>query len=473
MKVILDREGKNVVKLGLELEPEKAMKAYELACRQLSHQVNIPGFRRGKAPRNIIEKTLGVDYIKREALDRLIPELLERAIADENLDLITRPEIDKLDFELGSPLKLEAKFEVRPEVTLGDYLGITVDVPQARTPDDSLERALNTLAESKATLAKVEESREVVTGDTVLLDFECFAEGKPVEGGKAEGMLLEVKEGAFLEGFAEQLTGHKPDEEFEVKSHFPESYRNKDLAGKEALFKVRLREIRQRMLPDINDELAKEFGQESLEELKEALHMRIGEEVEQENMMRAQRLVVDKVVDGAKVDIPDSMIERERSLLMEQLKHLVEQQGQNYDEFEKSDEFENIYNSKFDEAKVRVLTSLVLGAVVRQEKLTVNEEEVGPYLAELVHRYNVPVEEIYNNEYMRRQIMEDVLTNKVVEYLVSKAEIKWVPEEEHVHSDACQHGEEHDKEGKESSKAAPKGEKKRKKEAVEAGAQEE
>src|SRR5438876_70911 len=135
MKVSLEREGNNVVHIGVELEPDKAMKAYEVACRQLSHKINIPGFRKGKAPRNIIEKTVGVDYIKREALEQLVPELLGKAIVDENLDVITEPEIDSCDFELGSPLKLTAKFEVRPEVKLGNYEGLKVSVPEAALPD--------------------------------------------------------------------------------------------------------------------------------------------------------------------------------------------------------------------------------------------------------------------------------------------------------------------------------------------------
>ncbi|MCC7528062.1 MAG: trigger factor, partial [Candidatus Melainabacteria bacterium] len=310
MKVTLDREGKNIVRMGLELESEKALKAYELACRQLSGKINIPGFRRGKAPRNIIEKTLGVDYIKREALERLVPELLTRAILDENLDVITEPEIDNCDFELGSPLKLNAKFEVRPEVTLGEYLGVLVDVPEAVMPEDALDKALQSVAESKSSMAPVP-SREVKMGDTVLMDFECKVDGAVVEGGKAQGLLLELREGAFLEGFCEQVAGKMPNSDFEVEAKFPPSYRNKELAGKDAKFSVSLKEIRERTIPDVNEELAKEVGYENLDQLKDFLKERIQEEIKQENDMRAQRSVVDAVVAQAKVDIPETMIERE------------------------------------------------------------------------------------------------------------------------------------------------------------------
>ncbi len=428
MKVTLEKQGQNVVQLGLELESDKAIKAYEVACRSLSNKVNIPGFRKGKAPRNIIEKTLGVDYIKREALESLVPELLQQAIFDENLDVITEPEIDSCSFELGEPLTLTAKFEVRPEVRLGEYQGLKVNVPQAAMPDDALDRALRNIAESKASLKPVE-NRPVAMGDTVVMDFECNVDGKLVEGGKAEGLILEMKEGNFIEGFCEQLVGKEPEKACEVKVRFPENYRNKELAGKDAEFKVEIKGIRERAIPDINDELAKSVGQESLEKLKEIINLRLAEEVEQENVSRAQRAVVDAVIANAEVEIPETMIEREQKLLLSQFKQIVEQNGQSWEEFQKAPEFPNITEGKIQEARQRVLTSLVLGAIVRAEKMSVSDEEMAPYLAELANRYNVAIERVARNEELRRQVMEEVLTQKVVEYLVSHAEIQYLKDQ--------------------------------------------
>jgi trigger factor len=454
MKVTLDREGKNLVRMGLELESEKALKAYEMACRSLSHQVNIPGFRRGKAPRNIIEKTLGVDYIKREALEKLVPELLSRAIMDESLDVITEPEIDSCEFELGSPLKLNAKFEIRPEVSLGQYAGVSVTVPEATLPVDSMERALASIAESKASL-KAATSRPVAKGDTVLLDFECFVNDQLVEGGKADGLVLEVKEGTFIEGFCDQLIGKEPGQQFEVKVKFPEEYRNKELANKDAVFKVDLTELRERVIPELNDELAVSIGQPSLQTLKDALQERLGEEVRQENEMRAQRAVVEAVVNAATVDIPQTMVERERDLLLQQVRKYLEQNNQSWDQFEQSPDFEQVRENKLEEARQRVLTSLVLGAVVRAEKMSVDDDEIAPYLAEIVARYDLAAEQVARNEELRRQVMEEVLTNKVVQFLVGKANIQYVPEPEeaqtaeHKHEDGHEHhehkeGESHD-----------------------------
>lgn len=428
MKVSLERQGKNVVQLGLELESDKAMKAYEVACRQLSQKINIPGFRKGKAPRNIIEKTVGVDYIKREALERLVPELLGRAIVDENLDVITEPEIDSCNFELGEPLTLTAKFEVRPEVTLGEYTGVKVNVPEAAMPPDAVDRALRNIAESKSSLQPVED-RKIKMGDTVVMDFECFVDGKLVEGGKAEGLLLEMKEGNFIEGFCEQLIDKEPNTKTEVNVTFPENYRNKELAGKDANFKVDIKGLREKAMPDINDELAKSVGQESMESLTELIKLRLDEEVQQENGSRAQRAVVDAVIANAKVDIPESMIEREQELLLNQFRQIVEQNGQSWDAFQQAPEFEKIRDAKLGEARQRVLTSLVLGAIVRTEKMNVTEDEMAPYLAELAGRYNVPIERVARNDDLRRQVMEEVLTQKVVEFLVSHAEINFVPDE--------------------------------------------
>lgn len=428
MKVSLEKQGKNVVQLGLELETEKALKAYEVACRQLSHKVNIPGFRKGKAPRKIVEKTLGVDYIKREALEHLVPELLGRAIVDEKLDVITEPQIDSCDFELGAPLKLTAKFEVRPEVKLGKYQGLKVEVPQASLPADALDKALQNIAESKASLQPID-PRPLAMGDTVVMDFECLVDGKLVEGGKAQDLVLEMKEGNFLEGFCEQLVGKKPESKCEVKVQFPESYRNAELAGKDALFQTEIKGIRQRLVPDVNDELAKSLGQESLKQLQELVQERLNEEVKQENDTRSQRRVVDAVISEASVDIPESMIEREAELLLNQMKGIVEQNGQEWEAYKQSPEFERLKEGKMAEARQRVLTSLVLGAIVRNEKLTVAPEEMAPYLAELAGRYNVPIERVAAHEDVRRQVMEEVLTQKVVDYLVSHSNISYIPEE--------------------------------------------
>lgn len=441
MKVTLDKEGKNVVRVGVELEAEKASRAYEITCRELSQQVEIPGFRKGKAPRNIIEKRFGRELIKKEALEKLIPELLQQVIVDKNLDIITNPEIEDFKFELGEPFTLTAKFEVRPDVKLGLYRGVKVDVRQAVLQEGAVDRALQGLAEQKASLSPIE-GREAQLGDHVLLDFECLVDNQPVEGGRAEGLTLEVKEGQFLPGFCDQLVGKKPGDKFEVNVTFPEEYRNKNLAGKPAVFKVDLKELRQRVVPDINDELAEVYGHESLDALTATIKERLDEEVDMENHARAQKHVVEAVVAQAEVDIPETMIQREHELLMQQVKHDVERVGQVFDEFKKNEQFEEIESSKKEEARQRVLHSLVLGAVVREESIGALEEEVLHYLAQIAVENKIPPEkyhEMRQDEYLMRQVTEELLTNKVVNFLVDSAELNYV-KDDHEHSPECEHG---------------------------------
>lgn len=461
MKVVVDREGKNVVRVGLELEAERASRAYEVTCRELSNQVEIPGFRKGKAPRNIIEKRFGRDAIKQEALERLLPELLHQVITDENLDIITRPEIVECKFELGEPLKLAAKFEVRPEVKLGDYKNLKVDVPEAVLPEGALDNALNNIAAQRASMKAIDD-REVVMGDHVLLDFECYVDDKLVEGGKAEGLTLEVKEGAFVPGFCEQLVGKKPKEEVEVSVTFPDEYRNPSLAGKPARFKVEIKELRQKVVPEINDEFAKELDHETLDDLKKAIQERMAEEITMENEARCQRKVVEAVVEQAELDIPETMIEREHELLMHQIREIVEANGQSWDEYQSMEEFKQLDELKKKEANQRVLHSLVLGAVVKAESMNVTIEEVSPYVFDYAARNQVPedrLRELFDDEMFMRQVSEEVLTSKVVDYLVKGAQINYVEDSgqhDHVHGEGCDHEHGHDHEDEHEHKEAPK-----------------
>lgn len=435
MKVSLEREGKNIVKLGVEIESAKAMKAYEVACRQVSGRLNIPGFRKGKAPRNLVERAVGVSYLKEEAIKKILPEVFDRVITDEKLDIITQPEVQSYEFELGSPLKIKASVEVRPEVTLGDYRGLEVKVPEAKLPEDAMDKALKSIAEARSTLKTID-PRPVEEGDTLLMDFECYVDGKLVDGGKAEGLMLEIRPGNFLEGFCEKLVGKRPGEKVEIEATFPTDYRNEELKGKNANFKVDIKEIRTRALPPVDDELAKSIGQESLESLKDALKARLEQEVKLENEARTQKTVVDAVVANAQVEIPETMLDRESNLLLQHLKRSVEENGGDWQEFINRPEYPQIYKENKEEARQRVLTSLVLGAVVRAESMMVSAEESTPFLADLLNRYNVPVEKLDRDEkvrqavdHLRRQAMEEALTRKVVDFLVAQSKIEMTPEE--------------------------------------------
>ncbi len=428
MKITLDKQGKNVIELGLEVEAEKVLKVYEQTCRNLSHKVKIPGFRPGKAPRRVLETTLGVEYIKSETLENMLPKLLGEAISSENLDIITQPEINKCEFELGKPLQLQAKFEVRPEVKISDYLGLSVDVVETKVPDDALASMLDNIVQSKITFAN-QPDKIVEMGDNVLIDFECFVDSKLIEGGSAKDVVLEVKSGNFVENFCEQLVGHKNNDNFEVKVNFPANYRNKELASKEALFKVSLKEVRNKVAPPIDDELAKSVGVDSLDELKKLLMDRLEQEAKQKTRQDVQKKVVEAVVNLASVDIPETMIDRELELLLDQVKNYLESNNQDFEAFKNTDEFNDLKAQKLEEAKKRVLTSLVLGAIVRELKITVSQDDLTPYFVDLMQTYNISANDITKNENIRRQVMEEALTGKVINHLVENSKVNYIKEE--------------------------------------------
>jgi trigger factor len=424
MNIKTQREGVNIVLLDLEVDTTKAMKAYEATCRHLSQQVNIPGFRKGKAPRAILEQKLGTEYIKQETLEHLVPELLEEAISTEKLEPISKPQLNSYEFEPGKPLKLQAKFEVRPDVELGPYKGVKVNIAKVKVSEDAVEHALEHIAESRASLSEVA-SRPVAMGDTAVVDFECFVDEQLVDGGKASGMILEMKDDSFLEGFCEQLVGAKPGEKREVKVKFPDNYRNTALSGKDAAFQVEVKGLREKLVPQLDDELAKAVGSDSLEKLTESVKEHLEKEIEKENKAATQRAVIDAVVAQSKVEVPESMVEREHEALMGQLRSLVENDGGNWNEYKKIEQFASLNEAKHTEAKQRVLTSLVLGAIVRAENLTIADEELAPYFAEVAAYYRLPVERIAESPQARQKLIEEALIDKVVEYLVEKAEVKY------------------------------------------------
>ena len=273
-----------------------------------------------------------------------------------------------------------------------------------------------------------------------------------------------------MPNFCEQIGALEKGAKAEIKAAFPDNYRRKDVAGKEGVFAIVLKEIRRKFTPDINDELAKAIGHDNLDALKESIKNELDEVVKQENEARAQRMVVEAVAHCAEVDIPETMVQREKELLVNQMRQYMQQQGQSFEELENSPEFASLAESKMEEARQRVLTSLVLGAVVREEKLAVSEEEMGPYFAELAMRYNLrpdQFQEFAANDEVRRQVAEEVLTGKVVELLVSTAKINFVPDDAcHEDHDHSTHDHSHDhkaeaKEGEEKPKAEAKKAKKK------------
>lgn len=432
MKVEVEKQDTLSAKINLEIPSEQATQEYNKAWRRLGQRLNIPGFRRGKAPRGIVEKTVGVERIKQEALDRLLPHVFADAISEHQLDIVAPPQIESFKFELNDGIRIQASVELRPEVKLADFSGLTVDVPEYKHPEDAEEREIKTIVERLSTLEPVID-RPTQKDDIVSIDFTGYAAGELIRGGSAKNYKLDLGNNNFIEGFAEQLVGHKLSEEFSINVTFPENYHDNTLAGKPAEFKIKINEISNKVTPELNDELAKKVGPyESLAQLKEDIQKMLADAAEQENTFRKQKAVVDAVVEKSDVAIPESMVSRELRILVEDIKQRIKGQGLSWEKFLESQGVDATMNNLREEAVKRIKTSLVFGALAKQEDMRVSEDEFGEQVRELAGMRGVDEKNIMrhlgNNFEAAQALSDQLLSQKIVTFLSDKANFNFVPE---------------------------------------------
>lgn len=425
MKVTLEKKEKNQVLLEVQVDPDRVEKAYDRAYRQLAREVRIPGFRPGKAPRPIVERTVGVDYIKHTAFEKfLLPEVYPQAIEEGKVEPIAEPEVELVSFEKDQPLVFKATIEVRPEVTLGDYTGLEVTAPKVEVTEADVEERLTKLREQRGTLATVE--RPVQMDDTVVADFTGKIDGQEFEGGKATDYTMEVAPGRFIEGFVEAMVGMKAGETKDADLKFPEDYPNQELAGKPVVFTLTVKEVKERQLPELNDELAKQLGDESVDALKAKLREQLTKEREENRDIELRKQLIDKVVETAQIDLPDSMILRESNFLLQQQANMLAQQGIDPNRVFTKDNIDTWRENTRPEAEKRIRTSLTLGEIARKEGITPSEEEIEETIAEYAQSYGVdPIQ--FRNQVIRNgawpQIADEVLSNKIIEWLVERAKV--------------------------------------------------
>ncbi|MEB3287257.1 MAG: trigger factor [Vampirovibrionales bacterium] len=432
MKVEVEKQDKLTAKINLEIPPEQASQEYNKAWRRLGQRLNIPGFRRGKAPRGMVEKTVGIERIKQEALDRLLPHVFADAISEHQLDIVAPPQIESFKFELNDGIRILASVELRPEAKLPELANIKVDVPEYKNPDDAEAKELQTIVERLSSLEPVID-RPTQKDDIVSIDFTGYANGELIRGGAAKNYKLDLSNNNFIEGFAEQLIGHKLSEEFSINVSFPENYHDAALAGKPAEFKIKINEISQKVTPELNDELAKKVGPyENLEALKEDVRTMLKESVDQENNYRKQKAVVDYLVDNAEVEIPEPMVARETRLLVEDIKQRVKSQGLSWEKFLESQGADATMSNLREEATKRIKTSLVFGTLAKQEGIRVEENEFSEQVRELAAMRGVDEKNIMrhlgNNFEAAQALSDQLLSQKIVEFLTARAEFNFVPE---------------------------------------------
>lgn len=421
MSVKWEKQEGNEGVLTVEVDAETFKTALDDAFKKVVKQVSIPGFRKGKIPRGLFEQRFGVEALYQDALDILLPVEYPKAVEEAGIEPVDRPEIDVEKIEKGESLIFTAKVTVKPEVKLGDYKGLGIEKDDTAVTDEDVQNELKTLQERQAELV-VKEEGAVEEGNTVVLDFEGFVDGEAFEGGKAENYSLEVGSGSFIPGFEDQLVGLEAGAEKDVEVTFPEEYHAEELAGKPAVFKVKIHEIKAKELPELDDEFAKDIDEEveTLAELTEKTKKRLEEAKENEADAKLREELVLKASENAEIDVPLAMVDTELDRMLKEFEQRLQMQGMNlelYTQFSGQDEAALKEQMKED-AEKRVKSNLTLEAIAKAENLEVSDEEVDAELTKMAEAYNMPVENIKQAIGSTDAMKEDLKVRKAIDFLV-------------------------------------------------------
>ncbi|MFP7493439.1 trigger factor [Terribacillus saccharophilus] len=390
-------EGKNEGILTITLSPEELDKALDQAFQKVVKQVQVPGFRKGRVPRKIFEQRFGVESLYQDAIDIVLPGAYMNAVEETGIEPVAQPDVDLEQIEQGKELIFKATVTVKPEVELGDYKGLEVAAEDTTVTDEDVESEIEALRSRQAELV-VKEEGTAAEGDTVVIDFEGFTDGEAFEGGKAENHSLEIGSGSFIPGFEEQLVGKESGSESDITVTFPEEYHAAELAGKEAVFKVKIHEIKAKELPELDDEFAKDVDEEveSLDALREKTKNRLQEEKTNaaENNKREQ--LINQATDNAKVEIPEAMVDTELDRMVREFEQRLQMQGMTlemYAQFSGQDEAALREQMKEDAGK-RVKTNLTLEAIAQAENVEVTDEDVNAELDKMAEMYQTDKEQL-------------------------------------------------------------------------------
>ncbi|MDN4607162.1 trigger factor [Sporosarcina highlanderae] len=426
MSVKWEKEEGNKGTLTVEVPAEKVDAAIDEAFKKVVKTVQAPGFRKGKMPRKMFERMYGVEALYNDALDIILPEAYTNALDESGVEPIAQPEIEIDEMEKGKTLIFKAHVTLKPEVKLGEYKGLEVKRQETEVTDEEIEEQLKDRQQKFAEMV-VKEDGAVENGDTVNLDFEGFVDGEAFEGGKAEGYDLEIGSGSFIPGFEEQLVGLKQGEEKDVEVSFPEEYHAAELAGKPAVFKVKIHEIKSKEIPALDDELAKEIDEEveSLEALRTKMKDQSAEEKKRASETALRDDLVEAAARNAEIDIPEVMIDSEVDRMMDEFGQRLQMQGMNlelYFQFSGQDEAA-LRSQMRDDALNRVRVSLTLEAIGKAENLEVTEEEINAELQKMADQFNMEIDQIKQTLGGTKVLENDLRFNKAVEFLVENAKI--------------------------------------------------
>lgn len=443
MKTTLERLERSRVSLEIEVEPERIEEALERAYRKVVRRVNIPGFRKGKVPRRILEMRLGPEVLYDDAIDELVNTAYSEAVKETAVEPVAPPQVDVLEFEPGKGMRFKAEVDVKPEVKLGSYQGLKGKRPFRPVTDARVEGVLQELRETQAELVE-SDSDGVREGDYVLVDYDGAVEGRPFSGGAAKGVILIAGPRPSGVGFEEQLVGMKRGETREVRVQFPTEGIRQDLAGKEATFRVTVHQIKVRRLPELDDEFARDVSdKESLEALRADIRARLEEEANREADSALRDDLLGQVVDASEVDIPVSMEEHELEHVLQEFAEVLARQGITLEQYLKHEKqtLEQLKDRFRPDAVRRVKTRLVVEALADAAGIEVSEEEVAQRIDEIVARNSASSDALrrYLEEPDQKESLRASLrVRKTLDHLVSLSEVETVEVTDQVPADGTQ-----------------------------------
>ena len=428
MSFKVEELGKSMVKLTIEVAAEEFGKAMETAYQKNKNKFSVQGFRKGKAPKAMIEKMYGAGVFYEDAANELIPDAYEKAAVESGLDIVSRPEIDLVQIEKGKDFIFTATVAVKPEVTLGAYKDIEIEKQDVTVADEEIDAELDRVREQNARIFSVDD-RPVADGDETIIDFEGFVDGVPFAGGKGEEYKLVIGSHSFIDTFEEQLIGKNVGEEVDVNVTFPAEYHAEELAGKPALFKVNIKAITAKELPELDDEFAADVSEfDTLAEYKDDIKKNLLEKKEKEAKFAKEDLVVDKIIEAATMEIPDAMVDTQTRQMAEEYAQRLQMQGLNLEQYFK---FTGMNANSFMEnlkpqALKRIQCRLVLEAVVKAENITVSDEEYEKELDTMAQNYRMEKEKLAEliSEKEKEQIMMDIAVQKAVDFVRDAAKEK-------------------------------------------------
>ena len=422
MDLKVEKKESNICVINVTIDAKKSTQEYEKACKRIAQNVNIEGFRRGKAPRAILEQRIGVDAIKNEAINVIAQEACTKAIRDNNLDVITEPVLKTVDYNLDKDSNFVIEIELRPEVTLPQYKGLTVEVEAYKTAENAMEEQIKAVRERFAKNEKVDE-KTANKNSIVLIDFDGSINGEAIKGGKGTKYTLDLANSNFIPGFAEAIVGHNVGEEFTIDVTFPEKYHDPTIAGKPAQFKILIHEIQKRVVPELTDELAQKISPnfKTVDDLKADIKKYLEATEKRENEQKCSEAIYNKVLEGVKVDIPETVIARELTSLVRELEQRAVAQGTTLKAIYDAEGEDNIKSQLREDAIARIKNSLVISKIAVEEKIRVQQKDIEEKIQILARTYGTTakevVEQVQKNPMIINSLSQQALSEKITKFL--------------------------------------------------------